>query len=160
MPTICTYNIRLYKCQDYDKVLDRLVSKTYLRKYLNKPIHFRLLKLLHLYDSSLYILEDVNAQIIAAGVIRRKFNFHKLSYTFWFYGIDVIKELRGNGIGTIMVSGMMDILRRKNVDSVFLHVAKDNKPAIGLYRKLGFQELSIAPNEYIFYAKLLDNKND
>jgi len=150
------YHIRLYISKDYDKVLDKVVSKTYLKKYLNKTIVFRLLKFSQLYDSSLYVLEDRNFQIVAAGVIRRKFSFTKLRYTFWFYGIVVIKELRGKGIGRVLVSEMMNILKRKNVDEVFLHVSKNNKTAISLYHRLGFKELLATCDEYILSAKLFD----
>lgn len=148
------YRIRLYRDTDYDKVLDKVVSKRFLNKYLNKPIHFQFLKVLRLYDSSFYVLEDANDHIVAVGVIRRKFSISNIGYTYWFYGIHVINEYRGIGIGLILVSEMIDILRRKNVDIAFLKVEKSNIPAVKLYHKLGFLELTSDSTQSIFYMKL------
>src|SRR5690606_16850035 len=44
------------------------------------------------------------------------------------------------GLGTGLLEGLARAARRGEAKRIFLEVAEDNTPALGLYRKLGFVE--------------------
>lgn len=48
------------------------------------------------------------------------------------------KDYRGRGLGTKMMTSLMEELRRRGIKKVFLEVEHDNLPAIALYEKQGF----------------------
>lgn len=56
-------------------------------------------------------------------------------------GIGLHKEVRGKGIGTRLIKTLMnEAKKRPDVEIVILEVFKNNEPAKGLYRKVGFEE--------------------
>lgn len=148
------YILRLYNKDDYVHVINRVVNEKYLNKYLNKPFQFRVLKFLKLFESTFYVLENNEGLILASGVIRRKFNIKHFKYTYWLYGIEVVKEQRGRGIGSVLVSKIMGELRHSGVGKVYLKVDKQNISALKMYHKLGFIDVHSSANVFIMCAVL------
>ena len=52
--------------------------------------------------------------------------------------IVVDKEYRGRGFATVLMSVLLDDLKKSGINKVFLEVEHDNMPALALYDKLGF----------------------
>ncbi len=62
--------------------------------------------------------------------------------------IAVSAAYRQNGCGAALLNRFLSDAASRGADCVFLEVRKDNAPAVGLYRKAGFQLLSERKNYY------------
>lgn len=62
--------------------------------------------------------------------------------------ISVVKESRRSGAGTAIVEELFSRGRAMGIKKIFLEVRKSNYAAIGLYKKLGFEEMGIRKNYY------------
>ncbi len=51
----------------------------------------------------------------------------------------ISNEYRGRRLGFDMLSRLLDLLREQGMNSVHILVAKNNAPAIALYKRLGFE---------------------
>ncbi len=60
----------------------------------------------------------------------------------------VSEEALGRGIGVALVEALIERLRQNGVYRLTLEVRVSNAPAIGLYEKLGFQQIGRRPNYY------------
>lgn len=59
---------------------------------------------------------------------------------YWLHSLSVLHPLyRGTGIGEALARTALEIARREGAEEVNLVVGQTNRPAIGLYRKLGFR---------------------
>lgn len=67
--------------------------------------------------------------------------------------ISVEKADRGKGIGEALLKNLMKILRTKGFEAVSLSVQKKN-PAVHLYRRLGFVEVSETEDEWLMIREL------
>lgn len=56
---------------------------------------------------------------------------------------------RRQGLGRLVLDGLLDALREAGVRKAFLEVRRSNEPAIGLYRAAGFQPLGLRPGYYL-----------
>ena len=54
----------------------------------------------------------------------------------------VLPEFRGRGVGSKLVVESLKTLKARGVKTVRLNVLKENKPAVKLYRRLGFKTRS------------------
>ena len=59
--------------------------------------------------------------------------------------IGIRKDRQGEKIGSRLLAYMLDDLKGKRV---FLEVRESNAPAIGLYKKFGFQKIGMRKNYY------------
>ena len=62
--------------------------------------------------------------------------------------IAVDPEKRGQGIGSCLMQFLIDECKRRGANTIFLEVRVTNTPAIALYKKFGFEEISIRKNYY------------
>lgn len=62
--------------------------------------------------------------------------------------IAVLKEFRGQGIGSMLLEALIMELKNRNINKLFLDVNETNIPAIKLYKKFGFVEISKRKNYY------------
>lgn len=58
----------------------------------------------------------------------------------WCGGLGVAPEYRGQGWGKRLMQALHQRARARGADVVLLEVLRDNEPALGLYRKLGYRE--------------------
>ena len=62
-------------------------------------------------------------------------------------GISVLKKYRGKGLGEKLLRDILRLAREKlKPKNIYLSVAAPNKPAINLYKKLGFRIFAKFPN--------------
>lgn len=69
------------------------------------------------------------------------------------YDLDILEivvdeNLRGRGIGTILLKRVFDYARLTHKEKATLEVASDNMPAISLYEKAGFSQIAERKNYY------------
>jgi len=62
--------------------------------------------------------------------------------------LTVRPESQRCGIGARLLRHFMQLARRHEADTVLLEVRPSNRPAIALYRKLGFNEIGLRPDYY------------
>jgi RimJ/RimL family protein N-acetyltransferase len=80
----------------------------------------------------------------------------RISHTGEF-GLSVLKKWRGQGIGEILLSALLDWARSvPDLEKINLLVHATNDRAIALYRKFGFEvegrrkkDLKLGPGEYV-----------
>lgn len=86
----------------------------------------------------IYILEKDNKAIGSATVQLKK----ELSLAY-IYDIAILKEYRGQGLGSYLLQSCIKGLKEKNIDIASLSVTGDNERALELYKKIGFKEVDI-----------------
>lgn len=67
--------------------------------------------------------------------------------------IAVVPEMRGRGLGKMLVKGLMQLAQIRGVERMTLEVRPSNQVARRLYEKMGFEEAGIRKNYY-------ENKED
>ncbi len=93
-------------------------------------------------SNSKYIVAILNKEIIGfAGV---KFALDQAD----IMNIVTRKDYRNKGIGTLLLNELISICKEFKANSIFLEVNEDNKPAIKLYEKAGFESVGIRKNYY------------
>ena len=71
----------------------------------------------------------------------------------------VDKEYRGQGLAKGLLKGLFEKAKEKGVEVLFLEVEEENLPAISLYKKLGFSQISKRENYYGNKTAIIMNKN-
>ena len=67
----------------------------------------------------------------------------------YLIGVSIAKEMRGQGLGTILLHTTLQLLKKKNIEEVELTVDPENLGAIKIYEeKLGFAKESFRLDEY------------
>ena len=69
------------------------------------------------------------------------------------FAISLYKEYRGFGIGTALMSAMLDVLKENGYKRASLAVQKENY-ALKLYLKAGFEIIGENEEEYIMLIRL------
>lgn len=64
------------------------------------------------------------------------------------FGISVLKEHWGMGIGRVLMGSCIDCARRAGYTQLELEVVADNERALSLYRRAGFEEYGRNPRGY------------
>lgn len=88
-------------------------------------------------DNFISYMAEINGEII--GKIHICINDNE----GFIYGVGVIPDFRGKGYGREILNSALNILKYKNVDNIFIEVARSNKKALGLYESCGFEEISV-----------------
>jgi ribosomal protein S18 acetylase RimI-like enzyme len=73
------------------------------------------------------------------------------------HDIGVLSEYRGRGVGRQLMDRIEDLARKLNCCKLTLEVRRDNLPARGLYRKIGFDQVQVGmpPVPMEFWQKML-----
>lgn len=75
----------------------------------------------------------------------------------WF-GVAVNDRYHGQGIGTMLISGVLRKLREEGYGGLFLRTSVQNIPAQKLYEKCGFERIGTHPSgEYLYIKRWKDN---
>ncbi|PAJ72852.1 ribosomal-protein-alanine N-acetyltransferase [Pseudoalteromonas sp. NBT06-2] len=67
---------------------------------------------------------------------------------FTLMDICISPEHQGKGYAKLLVDNLIDEAQKRNAESIFLEVRVSNLSAIGLYEKLGFNEMGIRKDYY------------
>lgn len=97
--------------------------------------------------TSLFLIAEVNGIIVGftrcEGNKLRRFR-HKAEF-----GICILKEYWGYGIGKILLENMLEWAKNTEIKKISLTVVETNKKAIELYKKYGFIEEGLLINDRI-----------
>lgn len=93
-------------------------------------------------DSSLYIVAKKQNEIIGFAGIKIIIDEADIM------NIVVKKSYRNNGIGSLLLENLILTSNKKNLNFINLEVDCKNTIAINLYKKFGFEEISLRKNYY------------
>lgn len=60
----------------------------------------------------------------------------------------IVPAMRSRGLGTRLLESVVDVARRRGVESLFLEVRDSNAVALELYRRFGFSQVGLRPGYY------------
>ena len=60
----------------------------------------------------------------------------------------VAPEVRGQGLGRVLMQAALGLACNAGAETMFLEVAADNVAALALYRSLGFERIGLRPGYY------------
>lgn len=101
-------------------------------------------------DHAFYIVAEENENIIGSCGVVQALDEGNIT------NVVVAKESRGKGIGTAMLSFLMEEGTRRGITAYILEVRVSNTSAIHVYEKLGFVSAGIRKN---FYEKPKEDAN-
>jgi ribosomal protein S18 acetylase RimI-like enzyme len=106
--------------------------------------------------TKIYFAAECDGEIVATTSIEldrlRKNHIGK-------FGIVIKQGYRGIGLGTYLMSEIIKAAKkelRPTPKMIQLDVYTDNKPAIGLYKKMGFRRVARIPKQVQYKGKLVD----
>jgi hypothetical protein len=101
------------------------------------------------------IVAQVKDKIVGmAYLVRGKFEKNKHVASL---GITILKGYRRRGIGMAMMTYLMEWAeKQEGLEKIWLEVLSTNKPAINLYRKLGFEIEGVKKKQYKIGDKYVD----
>lgn len=82
-------------------------------------------------------------KIIGRTTINNFLKTNSQYHGWWIFGMWVNWRYRGLGVGRRLTEMLCEFAAKWGASEVKLLVFKDNKPAVNLYRKLGFNQISI-----------------
>ncbi|MCI9080339.1 MAG: GNAT family N-acetyltransferase [Lachnospiraceae bacterium] len=103
-------------------------------------------------DDICYVAEADN-NIIGATWVRIMDDYGHIDDETPSFAISLIKEYRGQGIGTALMKTMLKELKKRGYKQTSLTVQKANY-AVNMYRNAGFETVDENEEEYIMVCKL------
>jgi ribosomal-protein-alanine N-acetyltransferase len=108
----------------------------------DQPYPFDMLKkLLQQYGDSFLVAEESGKLVGYCSASMKGGSAHLIS-------IGVLREYRRRGVGTSLLKHLIRFLRKGGVDELWLEVKSENKEAVSLYEKFGFERLNIVEDYY------------
>jgi len=77
------------------------------------------------------------------GILWVNINIEAPIPSAFIYDFLIHEDQRGEGYGTQAMKSLEDWLQQKNIETVSLHIFANNKPALKLYEKTGFEITSL-----------------
>lgn len=99
------------------------------------------------------LVAETNNKIIGAVWVRIMDDYGHIDNSTPSLAISLYKEFRGQGIGTVLLDGMLSLLKSENYEKVSLSVQKENY-AYRMYLKAGFEVMNENNEEYIMVCDL------
>ena len=130
------FTFKKMNLQDLEKIKDILFSD------FDDFWSYEVLKEELLSDSSLYVGAKKQNEIIGFAGIKVVIDEADIM------NIVVKKSYRNNGIGSLLLENLILISNKKNLNFINLEVDCKNTIAINLYKKFGFEEISLRKNYY------------
>lgn len=104
-------------------------------------------------ENSSYIIGKINNEIIGFAGLKKFFDQADIM------NIVIKKTYRNQGIGTLLLENLILLAKDLNISTLFLEVNEQNKPAIHLYEKLGFEKLGVRKKYYNNNNGIIMKKN-
>lgn len=96
---------------------------------------------------SIMIAAVIDGIIVANASVNPVSNYERRKHRGDF-GIAVIKEYWGMGIGTAVLEAIIEAAKSVGYEQLELEVVSDNEPAVSLYRKCGFKIYGTRENSF------------
>ena len=112
----------------------------------------------------LMTLKNEQGEIVAAGAIPPADELEDLEYhTTLLHPLELSRlavdpKFQGRGYGKLLLQGLIEEVRKRGVDGIQLLAAKENAPALALYRGADFQEKGscrMYDTDFILFEKKL-----
>jgi len=114
-------------------------SKTELRYYVQHPKSFT-------------VVAETEAGMIS-GFCTGRLHIRENKHFGHIITIDVLPDMRGQGVGRLLLSAVEKHFQAKAVESIRLEVAVDNEQAKSFYQAMGYAQIGTIPG---YYAGKLD----
>nr|WP_269438294.1 GNAT family N-acetyltransferase [Phosphitispora fastidiosa] len=89
---------------------------------------------------------ELEGQLVGSAQFMRAWIGHD---TVYFYGVSMLPQYRGQGLGTAFLKDILSYLKKDGVRKVILSVSPQNKRAVHLYReRFGFRTVNSIAGEY------------
>ena len=98
-------------------------------------------------DNEVELVAVVDGKIVGSAGVTAVGSRRKVGHRARF-GISVLQEYWGMGIGRVLMEACIDCARRAGHTQLELEVVADNKRAVSLYRRAGFEEYGRNPRGY------------
>ena len=98
-------------------------------------------------DNEVELVAILDGRIVGSAGITAVGSRRKVVHRARF-GISILKEHWGMGIGRVLMESCIDSARRAGYTQLELEVVADNKRALSLYRRAGFEEYGRNPRGY------------
>ena len=85
-----------------------------------------------------------NEEVIACIELIRAWD----TETVYLYGLAVKETEFGRGLGSKLISEVLELISKEKILRIQLTVASNNIAAINLYKKFGFKKIDFLENEY------------
>ncbi len=96
---------------------------------------------------AMLLVADVEGRIVGVCSLRPEGERQRILHRCSF-GISVLKEFWGNGIGTMLIRGIIEAAKGYGYEQLELNVISTNDAAIHVYRKLGFVQWGLLPHAF------------
>ena len=103
--------------------------------------------LFHQREPELFLVAEHENEIIGFILVKNGINFGESS-TALIYAIAVTPQYRSLGVGEQLINAICEILHKKQIKKLFLHVRVENKRGILFYERLGFTKLKTIKEFY------------
>lgn len=112
----------------------------------NETFHARQIRNLITRSKGIILVAAYKRRIIgwAVGLLRQ----HRHFTSGRLYAVAIHPDFRGTGLGQRLTLSILRSLSNRGARNVYLEVREDNRPAIGLYQKLGFIPRCRLPHYY------------
>ncbi|SIA55834.1 ribosomal-protein-alanine acetyltransferase RimI [Mycobacteroides abscessus subsp. abscessus] len=98
-------------------------------------------------DNEVELVAVVDGKIVGSAGVAAVGSRRKVGHRACF-GISILKEHWGMGIGRVLMEASIDCARRAGYTQLELEVVADNQRAVSLYRRAGFEEYGRNPRGY------------
>lgn len=102
-------------------------------------------------DNEVELVAVVDGKIVGSAGVTAVGSRRKVGHRARF-GISILKEHWGMGIGRVLMEASIDCARRAGYTQLELEVVADNGRAVSLYRRAGFEEYGRNPRGYLSAA--------
>lgn len=99
------------------------------------------------------LVAEVDEKIVGAAWVRIMNDYGHVDDETPSFAISLYKDYRGYGIGTNLMTRMLELLKRQGYKRASLAVQKENY-AVKLYKKVGFEIIDENEEEYIMICNL------
>jgi len=132
------YKVRKFREEDLDKVMSinrRCLPENYTSSFFLD---------LHRRYPETFLVAEFNKKVIGYVMCRIEsgfpdFGLFKFTKKGHLVSLAVLEEHRGKGVGSRLLSAIMEAMMRYGCRESFLEVRKSNTKAIALYRKMGYE---------------------
>jgi [ribosomal protein S18]-alanine N-acetyltransferase len=133
--------IRAARKSDLDAALE-LEKATFSCHAISK----RQMNYLRQRESATFLVADENGRVVGDGIalVRQQGGRR----TGRIYSMVVDQAARGRKIGRKLLDALLEDLRTRGVERVYLEVQKSNAAAIALYQRAGFRGIGVLPDYY------------
>ena len=105
-------------------------------------------------DADNCIVADDNGNVVGAVWTRIMNDYGHVDDETPSFAISLLKEYRGQGIGTKLMKSMLSLLKEQGYKKASLAVQKANY-AVKMYKKVGFNIVDANSEEYIMVCELI-----